>query len=226
MHGTSKNTWEYLRLVLKNRTIRLLLPVILVYVFLMLACVYFRREYADDPARMMENITGWCHMMLPMFACWWGLVLHNEWVSGEGNELLYLYLSPGVILKAQLVAEAAYLVGIAACFVGIQAVFDLPMELPLFFLLRLCTEALFMGGIACFLTALVRNTGVPLLLTIVYCVCLDQTFSRYLYPELAASLQTQQLSAENVQWVLATLGIAAAFHVGEIFVYRYIKKYE
>lgn len=226
MHRTSKNTWEYIRLILKNRTIRLILPVLLAYVMLTLACIYFRRENADEPARMMENITEWFHMMLPMFACWWGLVLHNEWVSGEGNELLYLYLPPGVILKSQIVAEAAYLLCIAACFVGIQAVLDLPTDLPVFFLLRLCTEALFMGGIACLLTALVRNTGLPLLLTVVYCTCVDQVFSRYLYPELAASLQTQELSGKNIEWMLTTLGMAIIFHVGEIFVYRYLKKYE
>lgn len=218
----SGNTSEYIQMMLRSRGMRLFLPTVLAYVLLTLACFYFQKKYFDRPDELIKNVTNWFQMVVPMFACWWVLVFHNEWVSGEGNELLYLYLTPRVILKAQLVAEAAYVVWAGVYFAGMQMVFDLQP----FFLLRLCAESLFVGGTACLMTALVRNTGVPLLLVTVYCLSLDQIVQTLVLPELFGNLQTQEMSAANMRWAAETLGVAAVIHAATMLVYQYWKKYE
>lgn len=218
----SGSTSEYIRTMIRSRTIRLFLPMALAYTLLTLACFYFRREYQDRPDELIQNVRNWFQMVVPMFACWWGVVFHNEWVSGEGNELLYLYLTPRVILKAQLVAETVYLVWACIYFAGMQMVFDLQP----FFLLRLCAESIVVGGGACLVTALVRNTGVPLLLVMVYCLSLDQIVQTLLLPELFGQLQTQQMSAANIKWAAETIGLGAAIHVCEMLAYQYLRKYE
>jgi len=122
MRRESHNTSQYIRMMLRNRSGRLFVPVLIAYVILTAVCFYYRREAFRIPD-FFTYVTEWCHRIIPMFACWWVLILYDEFVSGEGNELLYLYLSPGAVLKAQFAAVAAYFVWIGIYIGGMQFFF-------------------------------------------------------------------------------------------------------
>ena len=77
------------------------------------------------PDVLLDYVTKWCHQVIPMLACWWVLFLQNQFVSGEGNALLSLYISHQEILKCQLVAMAAYGVWICMYIGGMQFYFDM-----------------------------------------------------------------------------------------------------
>lgn len=223
MRRESHNTSEYIRMMLRNRSGRLFVPVIVAYVILTVVCFYYRREAVRYP-EFFKYVTEWCHRIVPMFACWWVLILYNEFVSGEGNELLYLYLSPQAVLKVQFAAVMAYFVWIGIYIGGMQFFF----EMKPFFVLRLCTESFFISGAAYLLVSLVRNTGVPILLIFIYCAYLDQRLSvctEYL-GGLSSSLQSQQWSVKNVNWAAGTFVVTVFLYLTGYAVYRKIRKYE
>lgn len=217
MRRESHNTSQYIRMMLRNRSGRLFVPVLIAYVILTAVCFYYRREAFRIPD-FFTYVTEWCHRIIPMFACWWVLILYDEFVSGEGNELLYLYLSPGAVLKAQFAAVAAYFVWIGIYIGGMQFFFAMKP----FFALRLCTESFFISGAAYLLVSLVRNTGVPILLIFIYCAYLDQRLrvcTEYL-GGLSSSLQSQQWSGQIMNWVAGTFGITIFLYLIGYFVYR------
>ncbi len=223
MRRENHNTSEYIRMMLRNRAGRLFVPVVIAYVILTVVCFYYRREAVRIPD-FFTYVTEWCHRIVPMFACWWVLILYDEFVSGEGNELLYLYLSPGAVLKAQFAAVAAYFVWIGIYIGGMQFFF----EMKPFFALRLCTESFFISGAAYLLVSLVRNTGVPILLIFIYCAYLDERLrvcTEYLNG-LSSSLQSQQWSGQIMNWVEGTFGITIFLYLIGYFVYRKVRKYE
>ena len=223
MRRESHNTSQYIRMMLRNRSGRLFVPVLIAYVILTAVCFYYRREAFRIPD-FFTYVTEWCHRIIPMFACWWVLILYDEFVSGEGNELLYLYLSPGAVLKAQFAAVAAYFVWIGIYIGGMQFFF----AMKTFFALRLCTESFFISGAAYLLVSLVRNTGVPILLIFIYCAYLDQRLrvcTEYL-GGLSSSLQSQQWSGQIMNWVAGTFGITIFLYLIGYFVYRKVRKYE
>lgn len=174
------------------------------------------------PDVLLDYVTKWCHQVIPMLACWWALFLQNQFVSGEGNELLYLYLSHKEILKCQLVAMAAYGVWICMYIGGMQFYFDM----NLFFLFRICLESVFIGGVAFLLVSIVRNTGIPILFIMVYCMYVDQLLCAAPLEQLSQSLKRQEMSPLNMKWAAETLILAAAFHIGGFMIYKQVKKYE
>lgn len=223
MRRGNDNTSEYIRMMLRNRMGRLFIPVIIAYVILTVVCFYYRREAIRYPD-FFRYVTEWCHRIVPMFACWWVLVLYDEFVSGEGNELLYLYLSPKAVLKVQFVAVMLYFVWIASYIGAMQFFF----EMKPFFVLRLCAESFFISGAAYLLVSLVRNTGVPVLLIFIYCAYLDQRLrvcTEYL-GGLSSSLFTQEWSGQNVKWAAGTFVVTIFLYGIGYFVYRMVRKYE
>ena len=210
MRRGNENTSEYIRMMLRNRSGRLFIPVMIAYVILTAVCFYYLREAVRYPD-FFRYVTEWCHRIVPMFACWWVLVLYDEFVSGEGNELLYLYLSPKAVLKVQFVAVMVYFVWIAVYIGAMQFFF----EMKPFFVLRLCAEAFFVSGAA-------------YLLIFIYCAYLDQRLSvctEYL-GGLSSSLFTQDWSGQNVKWAAGTFVVTIFLYGIGYFVYRKVRKYE
>ncbi len=222
MQRTKGNTAAYISLMLRSRTVILLLPVICGYILLTIICFYYREMYMQYPDVLLDYVTKWCHQVIPMLACWWALFLQNQFVSGEGNELLYLYLSHKEILKCQLVAMAAYGVWICMYIGGMQFYFDM----NLFFLFRICLESVFIGGAAFLLVSIVRNTGIPILFIMVYCMYVDQLLCAAPLEQLSQSLKRQEMSPLNMKWAAETLILAAVFHIGGFMIYKQVKKYE
>lgn len=223
MRRSNGTTAEYIKMMLRNRSGRLFIPVIAAYIILTVVCFYYLR-HPDLYPDFFHYVTDWCHRIVPMFACWWVLILHDEFVSGEGNELLYIYLSPGEALKAALLAVLAYFAWICIYIGGMQFYFDMQP----FFALRLCIEAFFISGVAYLLVSVVRNAGVPILLIVVYCMYVDQRISVWnaCLGELYASLESQQWSVVNGKWAVETIVLTAVLYVLGFVVYRRVKKYE
>lgn len=223
MRRSDGTTAEYIKMMLRNRSARLFIPVITGYIILTVVCFYYLR-HPDLYPDFFHYVTNWCHRIVPMFACWWVLLLHDEFVSGEGNELLYVYVSPGEALKAGLFALLVYFAWIGVYIGGMQFFFDM----QLFFALRLCIEAFFISGAAYLLVSVVRNAGVPILLIMVYCMYVDSWVSVWnpRLGELFASLETQQWSVENGKWAATTVGLTVVLYVMGFVVYRRVKKYE
>lgn len=222
MQRDKGNTAAYISLMLRSRTAILFLPIVFGYIILTLVCFYYRGMYMQFPDVLRDYVTRWCHQVIPMFACWWVLLLQNEFVSGEGNELLYLYLPHKEILKCQLAAMAAYVIWICIYIGGMQFYFDM----NLFFLFRVCVEAVFIGGVAFLLASLVRNTGIPILFIMVYCLYVDQLLCMGPLEQLSQSLKCQEMSLSNMKWAAGTLVLAIALYIGGFIIYKQVKKYE
>lgn len=212
----------YLAFMLCRRKRRFILPVAAGFLVLTAVCLYFRREYAGMGELYYRYVADWFNRIVPFFACFWTLGLLGDFLGGQGNELLYLYLRPGEILKVQLKAGGIYAALVGAYTFGLGEA----LGLTGFFAVVMCAEAVFVEGLAFALMALVRNMGVPYLLIMVYYLYLRPVYVWNIQQGIPFYENPQIPCADSIGQVAGlTLAAAVLYAVGYAG-YRWYKSYD
>lgn len=158
--------FKRIRLELKSLRGFYWLPVGVLFVLLPLFAVsYIPSSGLDGAYYLTVETTQWLHTLV---APWWSILLMKPFFHSDGKELLLLYNErwDNLFLRT-LCASCWYLVHILILMIFFAIVFSKNV-LPFFAVVA--AQTLFINGLCYLVTVFCRNTFIPILLTVCYCI--------------------------------------------------------
>lgn len=210
--------WKgYIRALCKNRKWYIVLPVVFLYAALTLLCRYYKNKYFTEDGWVEHYILPQFHLFLPLFAGWWIVMILSEMTNEEGNELLYLYLSPNCIRQCRFVAISGYLFPALIYFCIVHDRWGLHW----FLFLQLTVEIFFVCGIIYCITAITNNTGAAMLVTAVYCIFVNKLDIFEILGPVSVFPKEQAANQGNIILLSVTLAVALLFELTGFFGDKY-----
>lgn len=212
---------DYIKLLVRHKSLVLFLPVIAGFSLLTLLNFYYRKLYYGDLEMIKSYIVPNFHLIVSLMSSWWLLLVYSEFISEKGNEVFYMYFSLKSMIGCQLLLQAVY-----AALVGIY--FSLcynKFGLSPFFLFLLIGESLFVSGITFLLIQLTKNTSVSIGVVAIYCIYLIKFDEINALEKVSIFTKEDAFSNANVKQLLIDLGFAFAFYIIGVVCYKRRKVY-
>lgn len=205
----------------RKRKTMFLMPILVLGVFVPLLIYHYTIRFGDDIDQVLYNTLTLLHTCLPMMVSWWIVLLYQDFFSREGNELLYYYYSYAMLVKQYAIAVVVYGMVEAAAFIGIIQI----VELPFFVLGQLVSETLYIAAMTCLFAFLLLNTGGGLLISVCYCVFLNEFDTMGNFRFLSVFPGPDQFLVWDSGRIRNVLIVTAVFNAAVFLCMKYRRKY-
>lgn len=150
-----------LYLELRNQRFYFLVPPLILFVLVPLT-VLATTKGAPDHFPECATIS---QLFIPSFAAWWPLFVMKEYLNSPGRELLFVYKS-GLdnLCSRMIILWVLYVLHIVIIFIYYTSLFDFVW----FLFIAVVVQSMFLIALAYFLSLLLRNTFLPLLVNFTY----------------------------------------------------------
>lgn len=156
-----------LRLELKSQRLLYAVPVVVIWILVPL--VVYSNYLASDGDLFITRLfaINSAQQFIPLFAVWWPVFVMKEYLNAPGNELLYVYRFGWDTLLSRMLALWIWYGLHWSVICGVMALF---MQRLLVLYLLVWAQCFFLIAVAYGVAMVSRNTFLPLIVTVLYCL--------------------------------------------------------